>query len=142
MTRADDALHEVTEVAVIAHPEHGVLLLHSDDRRWHLPDATVLSGERWDDSLRRRVRDTTGIDDLRIGSVVLIRNFAAGDVDERPQFGIFFACTTDRPEALGDRPHRWVRDRATAEELDLFHPLIADLVDRAMGEGPSGDATV
>jgi ADP-ribose pyrophosphatase YjhB (NUDIX family) len=133
VARDDDTLHEVTEVAVIAHPERGVLLLHSEERRWHLPDATVRSGEQWDASLRRRVRDTTGIDDLRIGPVVLIQNFAAGEVDERPQFGIFFACTTDQHEVPGDRSCRWVGDRAAAEELDLFHPLVAELVDLAMG---------
>jgi hypothetical protein len=131
---ADDTLHEVTEVALIVHRGSGVLLLHSDERRWHLPDATVRSGEPWDECLRARVMETTGIDDLRIGPVLEIRNFAAGEVDERPQFGIFFACATDRPEAIGHRPHRWVRDRAEAEKLDLFHPLIAELVERAIGE--------
>jgi hypothetical protein len=129
----------VTEVAVIAHAELGVLLLHSDERRWHLPDATVRAGEQWDESLFLRVRETTGIDDLRVGSVLLIHNFAAGVVDERPQFGIFFACATDRPELLGDRPHRWIKHRAAAEELDLFHPLIAELVARVIDESPQTD---
>jgi ADP-ribose pyrophosphatase YjhB (NUDIX family) len=133
-SRSDATLHEVTEVAVIRHAGSGVLLLHSAERRWHLPDATVLAGEPWDACLRRGVRETTGIDDLRIGPVMLIQNFASGEVDERPQFGIFFACTTERPEALGERPHRWVSDRAGAEGLDLFHPLIADLVERSMEE--------
>jgi ADP-ribose pyrophosphatase YjhB (NUDIX family) len=129
-SRSDATLHEVTEVAVIRHAGSGVLLLHSVERRWHLPDATVHSGEQWDAGLRRGVQETTGIDDLRIGRVLLIQNFAAGEVDERPQFGIFFACTTGRPGALGERPHRWVSDRAEAERLDLFHPLIADLVEQ------------
>jgi ADP-ribose pyrophosphatase YjhB (NUDIX family) len=135
--RPDDTLHEVTEVAVISHRDRGVLLLHSAERRWHLPDATVHAGEAWDEALRNRVRETTGIDDLSIGSVVLIQNYAAGEVHERPQFGVFFSCATHRPEALGDRPHRWVRDRAAAEELELFHPLIADLVATATGDEAS-----
>ncbi len=139
IARSDDTLHEVTEVAVITHPELGVLLLHSDERRWHLPDATLRTGDQWDESLQRRVRETTGIDDLRVGPVLLIQNFAAGVVDERPQFGIFFACATGRPGSLGDRPHRWIKDPATADDLDLFHPLIAELVARALDEGSQAD---
>jgi hypothetical protein len=132
--RRDETLHEVTEVAVIRHRDLGVLLLHSAERRWHLPDATVRAGEPWDEALRNAVRGTTGIDDLSIGPVLLIQNYAAGEVDDRPQFGIFFSCATERPEALGDRPHRWAKDRGATEELELFHPLIAELVVRATGE--------
>ena len=130
--RLDETLHEVTEVAVITHRRSGVLLLHSAQRRWHFPDATVRSSQRWDEALRNGVQETTGIDDLSIGQVLLVQNYAAGEVDERPQFGIFFSCTTDRPEALGDREHRWIGDRTAAEELDLFHPLIAELVAMAL----------
>src|SRR5439155_26469637 len=136
--KPDDTLHEVTEVAVITHRDRGVLLLHSAERRWHLPDATVHAGERWDEALRNGVRESTGIDDLSIGGVLLIQNYAAGEVDERPQFGIFFSCATDQPEALGDRAHRWVSDRGAADELDLFHPLIAELVAMVTGDGPRG----
>jgi hypothetical protein len=68
----DDTLHEVTEVAVIRHPDLGVLLLHSTDRRWHFPDSTVRVGQPWDESLRRAVRSATGIEDLTIGPVLLI----------------------------------------------------------------------
>ena len=38
-----ETLQEVTQVAVIRHPRHGVLLLHSPQRRWHFPDATVVT---------------------------------------------------------------------------------------------------
>ena len=44
MARAEDTLHEVTEVAVIEHPERGVLLLHSEERRWHLPTRRFARG--------------------------------------------------------------------------------------------------
>ena len=132
VANSDETLHEVTEVAVIWHRDLGVLLLHSAERRWHLPDATVRAGDRWDEALRNSVHETTGIDDLAIGPVLMIQNYDAGEVDERPQFGIFISCTTDRPETIGDRSHRWVEDRAAAEELDLFHPLIADLVARRL----------
>src|SRR5918994_7789428 len=122
----DDTLHEVTEVAVIRHPDLGVLLLHSTDRRWHFPDSTVRVGEPWDESLRRALRSTTGIEDLTIGPILLIQNFGPGEVDARAQFGLFFLCTTHTPDAAGT--HRWVQDAAELEALDLFHSLVADLV--------------
>jgi hypothetical protein len=131
----DDTLHEVTEVAVIRHPELGVLLLHSPDRRWHFPDATVRVGEPWDESLRRAVRSATGITDLGIGPVLLLQNFGPGEVDARPQFGIFLRCTTHTSGLSG--VHRWVRDAAELQEAELFHPLVADLVGRAL-DGRAG----
>jgi hypothetical protein len=132
VARSDDTLHEVTEVAVIEHRDLGVLLLHSDDRRWHFPDATVRVGRPWDESLRDAVRASTGIHDLTIGPVLLIQNFGPGEVDERAQFGIFFLCTTDGADPVGERPHRWIADPAQLTGLDLFHPLIADLVGSAL----------
>ena len=127
-----DTLHEVTEVAVIRHPDMGVLLLHSADRRWHFPDSTVRVGQPWDESLRDAVRSATGIDDLAIGPVLLIQNFGPGEVDERPQFGIFFGCTTETDVAVGPLTGRWIRDTADLEQMELFHPMIADLVGRVL----------
>jgi ADP-ribose pyrophosphatase YjhB (NUDIX family) len=131
-----DTLHEVTEVAVIRHRDLGVLLLHSADRRWHFPDSTVRVGEPWDESLRRAVRSVTGIRDLTIGRVLLIQNFGPGEVDQRPQFGIFLLCNTHTPDVAD--AHRWVRDVAELERLELFHPLVADLVGWALDDR-SGD---
>jgi hypothetical protein len=130
--RQDDTLYEVTEVAVIRHRDLGVLLLHSGDRRWHFPDATVPVGQPWDQSLHDAVRASTGIGDLTVGPVLLIQNFGPGEVDERAQFGIFFLCTTAGSDPVGERPHRWITDPAQLADLDLFHPMIADLVGAAL----------
>jgi hypothetical protein len=127
-----DTLHEVTEVAVIRHSTRGVLLLHSAERRWHFPDSTVRVGQPWDESLREAVRASTGIEDLAIGEVLSIQNFAAGEVDDRPQSGIFFSCTTEAPDVAGSSAHRWIEDVDELEEMDLFHPLVADLVERVL----------
>lgn len=132
----DDTLHEVTEVAVIRHRDLGVLLVHSPDRRWHFPDSTVRVGQPWDESLRRGVRSATGIKDLSIGPVLLIENFDRGEVDERPQFGIFFLCTTHTPEAAGPLAHRWIQDPAELQQMELFHPMVADLIARALDVQP------
>jgi hypothetical protein len=131
---SEETLHEVTEVAVIRHRDLGVLLLHSPERRWHFPDSTVQVGNRWDESLRRAVRSATGVQDLMIGPVLLIQTFGPGEVDERPQFGVFFLCTTQsggRPDSL---PHRWIRDPGDLEGMDLFHPLMIDLARRALDD--------
>jgi len=130
----DDTLHEVTEIAVIRHRDRGVLLVHSDDRRWHFPDSTVRVGQRWDESLRKDVRLATGIEDLTIGPVLLIQNFGPGEVDVRPQFGLFFRCGTQTRDALGAIPHRWIRDPSELKGMELFHPLVADLIGRAQSE--------
>ena len=130
----DDTLHEVTEIAVIVHRDRGVLLVHSDDRRWHFPDSTLRVGQRWDESLRQAVRSATGIEDLTIGPVLLIQNFGPGEVDVLPQFGLFFLCATQTPDAVGTTPHRWITDESELQGMELFHPLVADLIARAQHE--------
>jgi hypothetical protein len=135
MTRGpDDTLHEVTEVAVIMNRDLGVLLLHSADRRWHFPDCTLRVGLSWDESLRRSVREVTGIEDLTIGRVLLLQNFAAGEVDERPQFGVFLLCVSASRTPTGALAHRWIADPADLTGMDLFHPLVADLVEWALAD--------
>jgi len=141
MSKRDDTLFEVTEVAVIRHRDLGVLLLHSEQRRWHFPDATVRVHERWDESLRDRVREVTGIDDLVIGPVLLIQNFYPGEVDERPQFGIFLSCVTEVADDVIGTRHRWARNRSDLDGLDLFRPLVANLVTLALdGSSPGSPA--
>jgi hypothetical protein len=130
----DDTLHEVTEIAVIQHRDRGVLLVYSDDRRWHFPDSTVRVGQRWDASLRQAVRSATGIEDLTIGPVLLIQNFGPGEVDVRPQFGLFFLCGTRTRDVIGALSHRWITDPSELKGMELFHPLVADLIRRVLRE--------
>jgi hypothetical protein len=125
----------VTEVAVIRHPQQGVLLVHSPARKWHFPDATVQVQEAWDQSLRRGVEADTGIIDLAILFVLRIQNFAPGVVHERAQYGVFFLCTTGSSVSrLGVRVDRscWVKGRDELEGLELFHPLVEELVVQAL----------
>ena len=129
-----DTLHEVTEVAVIRHRDLGVLLLHSEDRRWHFPDSTVRVGQPWDESLLDAVRSTTGIEDLAIGPVLQIQNFGPGEMDERPQFGLFFLCWTQAGDPAQGLPHRWIRDQRELDGMELFHPLVADLIGQALDD--------
>jgi catechol 2,3-dioxygenase-like lactoylglutathione lyase family enzyme len=128
-------LQEVTQVAVIRQPQHGVLLLHSPSRRWHFPDATVHVQESWEQSLRRRVQADTGITDLVIRSVLRIQNFAPGVVHECAQYGVFFLCTTEasavRPGARDDQ-WCWVKGREELAGRELIHPLVEELVVEAL----------
>jgi hypothetical protein len=138
---SEDTLQEVTEVAVIRHPRHGVLLLHSPGRRWHLPDATVRVHEPWQQSLRRGVEAATGITDLVIRSVLRIQNFPPGAVHARAQYGVFLLCTTGTTVirlGAGDDAFRWVKGREGLAGLELFHPLVGELVLLALEPQPAG----
>jgi hypothetical protein len=132
---SNKTLQEVTEVAVIRHPQRGALLLHSSVQRWHFPDATVQVHESWEQSLRRGVEAETGLGDLVIRSVLRIQNFAPGVVHERAQYGVFFLCTTEtstiRLGAKDDR-FRWVSGLDELAGMELFHPLVAELVAQAL----------
>jgi hypothetical protein len=131
-----DTLQEVTEVAVIRRPQQGVLLLHSPARRWHFPDATVQVHESWGEGLRRRVEADARITDLAILSVLRAQNFAPGVVHERAQYGVFFLCATGASAIrLGARCDRWcwVKGRDELARLELFHPLVEELVVEALG---------
>jgi hypothetical protein len=128
---SDDTLHEVTQVAVIRHPGQGVLLLYSPGRRWHFPDATLRVHETWEQSLRRGVEAGTGIADLVIGPVLRIQNFAPGVVHERAQYGVFFLCTTLTSvvrRGARDEQFRWIGLPGELAGLELFHPLVGELV--------------
>lgn len=136
MNPSEERLYEVTEVAIVKHSQHGVLLLHSNRRQWHLPDSTISVDEEWDRGLQRGVETATGIDDLTIDSVLKIQNFGPGVVNEHPQYGVFFLCRTDTAEvkleeSVEDDDYCWVTDIAEIEDLEIFHPLIKDLI--AMG---------
>src|SRR5262245_20618792 len=137
----EETLQEVTEVAIIRHPGQGVLLLHSQSRRWHFPDATVRVHESWEESLRRGVEDDTGITDLVIDSVLRIQNFAPGVVHALAQYGVFFLCTTEtsivRLSARDDQYH-WVLGRADLMGMELFHSLMEELVVQALEARISG----
>jgi NUDIX domain len=131
-----DTLQEVTEVAVIRRPQQGVLLLHSPARRWHFPDATVHVRESWGEGLRRGVEADTGITDLAILSVLRVQNFAPGVVHERAQYAVFFLCTTGASAVrLGVRCDQWcwVKGPDELAEMELFHPLVGELVAEALG---------
>ena len=131
-----ETLQEVTEVAVIRHPQQGVLLLHSPRRRWHFPDATVRVYEAWETSLRRGVESDTGITDLGILSVLRIQNFAPGIVHERAQYGVFFLCTTGASLirlGAGYDQWCWVKQRDELARLELFHRLVEELAVQALG---------
>lgn len=137
MNSSEERLYEVTEVAIIKHSEHGILLLHSNRRQWHLPDSTITVDEEWDQGLQRGVETATGIDDLTIDSVLKIQNFGPGVVSEHPQYGVFFLCWTDtadvslKKSAKSD-DYRWITDAAEVEDLEIFHPLIKDLIIRGL----------
>src|SRR5262245_30471782 len=142
----EETLQEVTEVAIIRHPGQGVLLLHSQSRRWHFPDATVRVHESWEQSLRRGVEADTGITDLVIQSVLKIQNFAPGVVHELAQYGVFFLCTTGTSTVrLGarDDQYRWVSSRAELAGVEQFHPLMEELVVQALEASiPAGGCQV
>jgi hypothetical protein len=129
---ATETSYEVTEIAVIHDRARGVLLLHSTDRKWHFPLSTVRIDEQWDDSLRRGVAETTGIRELSIGSVMMIQNYGPGEVDELPQYGVFFYCESQSPDVSPELSHAWIRDLSQLDDLELFHPLIVDVIEQAL----------
>jgi hypothetical protein len=131
-TKRTDTFYEVTEIAVIRDRARGVLLIHSLERRWHFPLSTVRIDEQWDESLRRGVAETTGIDNLSIGPVMIIQNYGPGEVDEWPQYGVFFYCEIATPDLSPEISHAWIRVGSDMDDLELFHPLIVDVVNQAL----------
>jgi hypothetical protein len=67
--------------------------------------------------------------------VLRIQNFAPGIVHERAQYGVFFLCTTTASLIrLGARDDGWcwVKQRDELARLELFHPLVEELVVQAL----------
>src|SRR5262249_21124601 len=102
---------------------------------WHFPDGTLQVHEPWEQGLRRGVEADTGVADFAVRSVLRIQNFAPGVVHERAQYGVFFLCVTQTSAvrlSARDDEHRWGTRRAGLAGLELFHPLVAELVVQAL----------
>jgi hypothetical protein len=128
-----NATHAVTEVAVIRNESEGVLLMHSPDRRWHLPDATLGAESAWDTALLQGVASATGIRDLTIDDVMLIDTFPAGEVGPEPHYGVFLACSTSTKEVVPggkEDAYQWMGAETDVMRVkeELFNPLIEELV--------------
>ena len=134
--------HSVTQVALIRHAARGVLLMHSESRRWHLPDVTLASDDKWDRAVQRGAAAATGITDLLVDGVLMVDTFPAGVVGKEPHYGVFLACSTAADHVIPGPPdddHRWVASLVDLDDIrsDLFHPMIEQLVEyRLRDAGP------
>ena len=52
----------------------------------------------------------------------------------RYQIGVFFLCGTQTTDGLATISHRWITDPSELKEMELFHPLVADLIGHAQRE--------
>lgn len=130
-----DTMFEITQVGIIRHSDRGVLLVHSDRRQWHLPDSTLVHEETWNDNFCNGIASMTGITDIKIHTVQLIDNFGPGEVDTEPQYGIFLLCSTEETDVTLDADHDdflWVDDTAKIDDIELFHPLINEIIKTAL----------
>ena len=54
------------------------------------------------------------------------------------QLGRILDPSTQATDAVGAIPHRWIKDPSELKEMELFHPLVADLIGQAHREDLSG----
>jgi len=68
-------LMQIVQQAIILNRQGQILILRRPEGVWQFAGGRLEEGERWNDGLRREVREETGITDLDIVSVLMVDNF-------------------------------------------------------------------
>lgn len=128
------ALVEVTQQAVIVNTRGQILIVRRPIGKWQFAGGRLEVNERWDEGLRREVRDETGIDDLQIGIVLEVDNWVWEGV---PQYGVFFVCRTQTERIVLSDEHDqylWLSSADDLSLIDFWHPRLRILTERVFHE--------
>lgn len=126
---------EIVVQSLIANERGEILILRRPSSRWQFVGGRVNEGEHWLDSLRREIREETGIVDVDIISVMTVDNWIWEGV---PEFGVYFFCRTHSNKITLSEEHTeycWVSRSTDLSQFDFFHPSLLTLIER----GLSGD---
>ncbi len=86
-------LFEITQNIFLVNEYGELLLLQHSSGKWLLVGGRLNVSERWDDGLRREVREETGILEFSIEGVLQVDNW---EQKKRHQYGVFFYGKTKK----------------------------------------------
>ncbi len=123
---------EIVQTAVLINERRQALILKLPTGMWQLPGGRLNVGEKWDDGLRREIREETGITDVEILSIMMLDNWIYEGV---PMYGVFLLCRTAQEVVGLSEDHveyRWVGASDDLSKIEFWHESLRVLVERAL----------
>jgi mutator protein MutT len=121
---------QIVQQAIILNRQGQILILRRPEGVWQFAGGRLEEGERWDEGLRREVREETGINDLEISSVLMVDNF---EWESQQLYSIYFLCRTRTTAVRLSHEHveyRWLDRDDDLQEISFWHHNL-----RALAEG-------
>lgn len=131
---SNHVLMQIVQQAIILNSEGQILILRRPEGVWQFAGGRVEEGERWDDGLLREVREETGINDLQIGSVLMVDNF---EWQSQQLYSVYFLCHTQTAAIRLSSEHieyRWLDRDDDLQQINFWHRNLRILAERAFLE--------
>jgi bis(5'-nucleosidyl)-tetraphosphatase len=127
-------LMQIVQQAIILNRQGQILILRRPEGVWQFAGGRLEEGERWDDGLRREVREETGITDLEIVSVLMVDNF---EWQSQQLYSAYFLCHTATTSVQLSHEHveyRWLNRDDDLQQIDFWHHNLRTLAERVFRE--------
>jgi mutator protein MutT len=127
-------LMQIVQQAIILNRQGQILILRRPEGVWQFAGGRLEEGERWDDGLRREVREETGITDLEIVSILMVDNF---EWQSQQLYSACFLCRTNTTVVRLSHEHieyRWLTRDDDLEQINFWHDNLRALADRVFRE--------
>ncbi|GEM_PF-987984 len=128
------ALMQIVQQAIILNERGQILILCRPEGVWQFAGGRLEEGERWDEGLRREVKEETGITNLRILSILMVDNF---EWQSQQLYSVYFHCHTDVAAVQLSPEHveyRWLTRDDDLRQINFWHPNLRALTERVFLE--------
>lgn len=123
---------EIVQTVVLINERNEALILKQPFGEWQLPGGRLNVSEKWDEGVRREIREETGIADVEILSIMMLDNWIYDGV---PMYGVFLLCRTKESAVTLSADHveyRWVNSGDDLRKIEFCHERLRMLVERAL----------
>lgn len=133
-------LHRVFAVAILSHPEHGVLLTKEQiaQGNWSFIPCELNAGEDWRNALFLAIKQRTWIEYITFDKILWVQSFPEKIFTKESALVFFVHVKTN--EIGHGRGYQWVRSQQEMETLALFNPLTKSLFQDALNNEASLDS--
>jgi mutator protein MutT len=131
---SDHVLMQIVQQAIILNRQGQILILRRPEGVWQFAGGRLEEGERWDEGLRREVREETGITDIEIVSVLMVDNF---EWQSQRLYSAYFLCRTSATGVQLSSEHveyAWLNHDDDLQQINFWHHNLRALVERVFLE--------
>lgn len=129
---------QVAVKAVIKNNQ-GQFLIVREGARWQAVGGRLEKGEKLEDGLRREVLEETGLNDLKVGTVIHVDEwFSKPEGELKHIVALFFACHTDKEVVTLSDEHQdyaWITIEELGDYGDSIEPEIKQAIVIAHRQG-------